>query len=303
MSKDVLVVDDDQGLTQFLQEFFSQEGYQMLTALDGPSAIETVRRRKPALVLLDMKLPGLDGAGVLKRIRQEQPSTKVIAMTSYDEDYKRICEELGVDGFFAKPIGLTQLSARIAELLRSQPDPPALALPEADTLIPAARLLLVGPCAIMSVKVCISDRASLNPEADELDRAIGVARYETADAYRMEEVYRQLRQFRPDLVLIASDFVDDTVDPPMTAARVAAEVLHASIKPKEIIIFGGLDAPADTAALAGDTPVGVRTAEVPILQEWGSPDYLQKAARFSRLLRETCLRLGLVAPRPPDSQR
>jgi hypothetical protein len=237
--------------------------------------------------------------GVLKLIRQEQPSTKVIVMTSYDEDYKRICEELHVEGFFAKPISLMQLSARIAELLKQQDDPPAITAPDADTLIPAARLLLVGPCAIMSVKLCISDRDTLDPEADELDQALGVAKYDTVDAYWVEDVQRQLKTFRPDVVLIASDFLDETVRPPMTAARMAAEVLRARSKPKEIIIFGSLDAPADAEHDTQLNPSGVRMAEVPALGEWGSPDYLQKAARFSRLLRDTCVRLGLVEKKTP----
>jgi len=300
LAKRVLVVDDDKSLTQFLQDFFSQEGHQMLTALDGPSAIEAVRRHQPDLVLLDMKLPGLDGVGVLKVIRQERPATQVIVVTSYDEDYKRICEGLGVEGFFAKPIGLMQLSTRIMELLHNQADPPpALAGAETETLIPQAKLLLVGQCAIMPVKLCIPDRESLDSRADELDRAIGVGRYESADAHSVKEVREQLRRFRPDLVLISTDFRDEHVSPPATAATVASEILQSPSKPKDLIVFGRLDALADPQ---GKTPADfskTQPVEVPGFHEWASPEYLRKATRFSRLLRETCFRLGLVVKKAP----
>lgn len=300
MAKRLLVVDDDKSLTQFLQDFFSGEGHQMLTALDGSSAIEAVRRHQPDVVLLDMKLPGLDGVGVLKLIRQERPATPVIAITSYDEDYKRICEEVGVQGFFAKPISLIQLSTRIAELLQQQDDPPAAVLgAETETLIPKAKLLLVGQCAIMPVKLCIPDRESLDSSADELDRAIGVGRYESADAYSVKEVREQLKGFRPDLVLISTDFRDESASPPATAATVASEILRSPWKPKDLIVFGRLDALAGPARTMPEHFSKMQVVEVPGFHEWASPEYLRKAGRFSHLLRETCFRLGLVAKKAP----
>ncbi len=295
MAKRVLVVDDDKSLTQFLQDFFSQEGHQILTALDGPNAIAAVRRHQPDLVLLDMKLPGLDGVGVLKMIRQERPSTQVIVVTSYDEDYQRICEELGVEGFFAKPISLMRLSTRIAELLQQQEDPPdPLSGLATEALVPQAKLLLVGQCAIMPIKLCIPDRESLGQEADELDQAIGVGRYETADAYSVKEVREQLKRFRPDLVLLATNFRDESVSPPATAAAIASEILRSPSKPKDLIVFGRLDSLAGPQGEVPDSFSKIQPVEVPGFHEWASPEYLRKATRFSRLLREACFRSGLV---------
>jgi len=295
VAKSVLVVDDDKNLAQFLKDFFGQEGYQMFTALDGPSAIEAARKHHPTLMLLDMKLPGLDGVGVLKAIRQERPSTQVIVVTSYDEDYKRICEELGVEGFFAKPISLTDLSAKITELLEGQEDPPVASLDvEAETLVPRAKLLLIGRCALMPIKLCIPDRVSLDASADELDHAVGVGCYKTADAYSVKEVREQLRAFQPDLVLISTDFRDDSIAPPATAAILASEILASPLKPKDLIIFGGHN-PFDEPLIEGGEVVSQQApVSTPSLHEWSSPEFLLKAKRFSRLLREKCLQLGLV---------
>jgi two-component system response regulator (stage 0 sporulation protein F) len=82
----VLVVDDERQLTSFLKEFFSRIGYQMHVASSGQEALDAMKEHIPSLILLDMRMPGIDGVQVLQIVKQKYPSVRVIVMTSYDEE-------------------------------------------------------------------------------------------------------------------------------------------------------------------------------------------------------------------------
>ena len=110
-AKRVLVVDDEPEVTIALQIFFLGKGYDMLTALDGLQALRLLRQQQPIdLVLLDMKMPGVNGVEVLKFIRAECPSTKAIVVTAYDLQFQEMVEQIGVDGFLMKPFGIQALT-------------------------------------------------------------------------------------------------------------------------------------------------------------------------------------------------
>ena len=118
----VLVVDDEPEVTYALQAYFLGKGYEMLTALDGIEAMRHLRQHPIDLVLLDMKMPGVNGVEVLKFIHAQSPQTKVIVVTGYDEQFHELVERLGVDGFLIKPFGIEALTGTIEEVLMGRHD-------------------------------------------------------------------------------------------------------------------------------------------------------------------------------------
>jgi two-component system response regulator (stage 0 sporulation protein F) len=106
----LLIVDDQNGIRMLLSEVFSNEGYQTFQAYNGNSAIEIVKQDVPDLVLLDMKIPGMDGVEILKHIKKINPDIKVIMMTAYGElDMLREAVESGALMHFTKPFDIDAL--------------------------------------------------------------------------------------------------------------------------------------------------------------------------------------------------
>ncbi|QGQ99232.1 response regulator [Paenibacillus psychroresistens] len=108
--KKILIVDDQNGIRILLVEVFSVEGYQTYQASNGKIALEIVRNEFPDLVLLDMKIPGMDGLEILKHIKQIDESIKVIMMTAYGElDMIKEASDLGALMHFTKPFDIDEL--------------------------------------------------------------------------------------------------------------------------------------------------------------------------------------------------
>jgi two-component system response regulator (stage 0 sporulation protein F) len=123
----VLVVDDQNGIRVLLAEVLGNEGYQALQASNGKTALEIVKNESPDLVLLDMKIPGMDGLDILKHIRQINPHIKVIMMTAYGElDMIKEAMELGALMHFTKPFDIDELRQAVNRELR--PDSSKLAI-------------------------------------------------------------------------------------------------------------------------------------------------------------------------------
>jgi two-component system response regulator (stage 0 sporulation protein F) len=109
-NKKVLIVDDQNGIRILLVEVFSVEGYQTYQASNGRIALDIVRNESPDLVLLDMKIPGMDGLEILKHIKQIDESIKVIMMTAYGElDMIKEASDLGALMHFTKPFDIDEL--------------------------------------------------------------------------------------------------------------------------------------------------------------------------------------------------
>lgn len=117
--KKVLIVDDQNGIRVLLVEVFSVEGYQTFQASNGKLALEIVRRESPDLVLLDMKIPGMDGLDILKHIKQIDASIKVIMMTAYGElDMIKEATDLGAIMHFTKPFDIDELRIAVNSELK-----------------------------------------------------------------------------------------------------------------------------------------------------------------------------------------
>ena len=119
MAEKVLVVDDERQIRDLLGEFLEREGYEVLLSSAGEEAIELAERKIPHAILLDVKMPGIDGIEVCKRLKAE-PKTQfipVIMITGYI-DNKMVAIESGADDFVNKPIDLVELAVRVKSILR-----------------------------------------------------------------------------------------------------------------------------------------------------------------------------------------
>jgi two-component system response regulator (stage 0 sporulation protein F) len=116
--KKVLIVDDQNGIRILLMEVFSSEGYDTFQASNGKLALEIVKRDAPDLVLLDMKIPGMDGLEILKHVKTINRDIKVIMMTAYGElDMIKEATDLGALMHFTKPFDIDEMRIAVnAEL-------------------------------------------------------------------------------------------------------------------------------------------------------------------------------------------
>jgi two-component system response regulator (stage 0 sporulation protein F) len=108
--KRLLIVDDQVGIRILLLEVFSTEGYETFQAANGRTALDIVRNHRPDLVLLDMKIPGMDGLEILKQIKEHDRTIKVIMMTAYGElDMIKEATDLGALMHFTKPFDIDEM--------------------------------------------------------------------------------------------------------------------------------------------------------------------------------------------------
>ena len=114
----VLIVDDEDALRTILSGELTSSGYEVATAADGDEGIEQVKSQKFDLVLLDIKMPKVDGFEVLKFIKKERPGVKVIMLTGF-ADLKNAIESkrYGAEDFVSKPYDLVDLLTTIERVL------------------------------------------------------------------------------------------------------------------------------------------------------------------------------------------
>lgn len=118
MAKKILVVDDELKIVQLVRAYLQQAGFSVLTASDGQQALTLFRVEQPALVILDLMLPDIDGLDVAREIRKES-STPIVMLTARAEDADRIAGlELGADDYVVKPFNPRELVARVRAVLR-----------------------------------------------------------------------------------------------------------------------------------------------------------------------------------------
>lgn len=114
----ILVVDDDAGIRDLLREYLDQQGYRVETARDGKEMDVCLARSKPALVVMDLMLPGEDGLTLTRRIKSSL-GCPVIMLSARGEDIDRIVGlEVGADDYLPKPFNPRELLARIRAVLR-----------------------------------------------------------------------------------------------------------------------------------------------------------------------------------------
>ncbi|HWP82302.1 MAG TPA: response regulator [Bacteroidota bacterium] len=114
----ILVVDDEDALRTVLSSELEGEGYQVASAADGEEAIKLLGAQQFDLILLDIKMPNVDGFEVLKFVKQQAPKTKVIMLTGF-ADLKNAIEskKLGAEDFVSKPYDLVDLLTTVERVL------------------------------------------------------------------------------------------------------------------------------------------------------------------------------------------
>jgi len=114
MKQKILIVDDQFGIRILLNEVLQKEGYDTFQAANGVQALEIVKEHSPDLVLLDMKIPGMDGIEILKRMKVIDEDIRVIIMTAYGElDMIQQAMDLGALTHFAKPFDIDDIRVAV----------------------------------------------------------------------------------------------------------------------------------------------------------------------------------------------
>ena len=144
----ILVVDDEPNIVDLARMYLEKEGYRVESASDGAQALERIQAREPALIVLDLMLPELDGFEVCRRTRASS-DVPIIMLTARDEDVDKIVGlELGADDYLTKPFNPRELVARVKAILRRRdrsirPNDQPLHLADL-TIDPARREVTVG---------------------------------------------------------------------------------------------------------------------------------------------------------------
>ena len=121
MNEKILIVDDEPNILELLEYNLKKEGFDVIRADTGEKAVALLEKEKPGLVLLDQMLPGIDGLGVLKKIRAKDvyADMPVIMVTAKSEEIDKIIGlELGADDYVTKPFSVRELVARVKAHLR-----------------------------------------------------------------------------------------------------------------------------------------------------------------------------------------
>ncbi|MFO7963769.1 MAG: sigma-54 dependent transcriptional regulator [Desulfobacterales bacterium] len=144
----ILLIDDDEGLTHFLNRFFTRKGYSVTACLNGVDALRTIAGEAFDLVLLDYKMPGLNGLDTLKKIKDDQVKTPIIIMTAYGSTDTAIeAMKRGAYDYLTKPFERKELSRIVSEALEyNRRMKEVVCLPESsiDTVSAKGTLKMVG---------------------------------------------------------------------------------------------------------------------------------------------------------------
>jgi two-component system response regulator BaeR len=165
MGREILVVEDEIKIAEILQDYLVKAGYRVFCLDRGDPVVSYVRQKQPALILLDLMLPGMDGMEVCREVRKIS-DVPIIMITARVEEMDRLLGlELGADDYICKPFSPREVVARVKAVLRRVYAPPAdktLVAGEV-TLIPETHQVLVGghelkltPCEYNLLKTLLS---------------------------------------------------------------------------------------------------------------------------------------------------
>jgi two-component system alkaline phosphatase synthesis response regulator PhoP len=115
----ILIVDDEPNIIQLARLYLEREGFRVQGVGDGRAALEAISRLRPAMMVLDLMLPQVDGLEVCRRLRAENSPLPILMLTARDEDVDKILGlEMGADDYLTKPFNPRELVARVKAILR-----------------------------------------------------------------------------------------------------------------------------------------------------------------------------------------
>lgn len=118
MKAKILIVDDQKGVRRLLEELFRQEGWEVRSAADGLEALELVAKVLPDLILIDVKMPNMNGLEATQEIMQRQPGISIIMMTAYGEiEVVRQALDAGVKRCISKPFDIKDLRDMVDKVM------------------------------------------------------------------------------------------------------------------------------------------------------------------------------------------
>jgi len=118
----IMIVDDDKDLVSLVERILKEEGYQVIRAYDGNSALALSKKDEPDLIILDILMPGIDGYSVCSNIKMDETTKDipVLMLTALSSKLnKQLAQDVGADGYITKPFNSKDLLDTIARLLKS----------------------------------------------------------------------------------------------------------------------------------------------------------------------------------------
>ncbi|GJM42367.1 MAG: DNA-binding response regulator [Ardenticatenaceae bacterium] len=148
MSKTILVVDDKANVRTLLREYLTEQGYRVVVAENGRTALFTARQEKPDLILLDIMMPEMDGTDFMRVYRKEADTPIILLTAKLEETDKVLGLELGADDYITKPFGMRELVARVRAVLRrvgkDEPDQDLLQVADVILDVNGRRVTVAG---------------------------------------------------------------------------------------------------------------------------------------------------------------
>jgi two-component system, OmpR family, alkaline phosphatase synthesis response regulator PhoP len=205
--KTILVVDDEPKIATLARDYLEHAGFAVLTAGDGPSALTTIRQRRPDLIVLDLGLPGLDGLDVTRELRRDS-TIPIVMLTARDDELDKILGlELGADDYLTKPFSPRELVARVRAVLRraDRPSEAAETIHAGDVVLdlPRMRAEVAGtavdltPTEFQLLATLAARPGRIFTRAQLLDALHGIA-FETYERAIDSHIKNLRRKLEPD---------------------------------------------------------------------------------------------------------
>ena len=218
--KQILVVDDEAAVTLALEGFFRDRGYRVRRAFYADQALAQIEEERPALVILDLNMPGVDGISVLKKIRESYPEVKTLVVTAFPSRYQEKLELLKPQSVKIKPISLEDLTHTVETLLGETRT--------GHSFSPEASPGGIRPLFIEGKQELYLQHLKTHFEAPGRRPPC-----EITLARGPEEALELLKSFKPHFVLLDNTRLPIGVD----GGKFASDLNHASHPPLEVILY------------------------------------------------------------------
>ena len=208
----ILVVDDEPSVLEVLREFFTSKGYEVISASGGLEGLSKAEKHRPDVIMLDVRMPDLDGISVLRRIREVNPWVGILMMSgNSDTEAAKETLQLGAFDYILKPFDFDYLDRAVHKMLTAAA--PADAVPGLESAAPAPEASPHGLLYDLALEVFKSTRAMTSESRASLGTALETAALGAVQkgvSGEKQEVIRSLNHLRM-LVRFARD-LDDISD-------------------------------------------------------------------------------------------